>query len=79
MQLRRVVFEYYSSLLEENDVLALPLKRSDDIFEDIVLHALSSLCGFASVYTTYKGEPCLLMAKGKNENALFSLSLEEMI
>ncbi len=79
-QLRRLIRDYYSSMLDEHGILAFSLNEmGKDRFERLAATAISSLCGFPSVYASYMGKPCLLISKSGNEKAVFSLWKEEIV
>ncbi len=77
MQLRRMIRDYYSTLLTDADVLVLPAKCDcGDKFRQLALYALAPLCGFASVFTTIDGKAVQLVCKRGKENAMFSMIKE---
>ncbi len=77
MQLRRMIRDYYSSLLTDADVLVLSAKCDcGDKFRQLALYALAPLCGFASAAATVDGKAVILVCKQGKENAMFSMITE---
>lgn len=80
MQLRRLIRDYYSKLLDNHGILAFPLNHSGkDGLERLAVPAIASLCGFTSLYANYCGRPCLLVSNGENEDAMLSLFGKETV
>ena len=77
MQLRRMIRDYYSAMLDDADVLVIPAKCDcGDKFRQVALYALAPLCGFASVAATVDCKAVQLITKRGKENAMFSMITE---
>ena len=77
MQLRRMIRDYYSAMLDDADVLVIPAKCDcGDKFCQVAFYALAPLCGFASVSATVDGKAVQLITKRGKENAMFSMIRE---
>ena len=77
MQLRRMIRDYYSAMLDDADVLVIPAKCDcGDKFRQVAFYALAPLCGFASVTATLDGKAVQLICKRGKENMVFSMLTE---
>ncbi|MBE5948500.1 MAG: hypothetical protein E7261_05655 [Lachnospiraceae bacterium] len=75
MQIRRLVKDYYTEILDNADVIALPAKMDGATkYEQVALYALAPLCGFASVSMLYNNKPTQFICKRNGENAMFALA-----
>ncbi len=76
MQLRRVIRDYYYSLLDGVDAIALPTEKEGDKFAQSALYALAKLCGLAVVSLNVKGTPAQFICKTEKLGAVLALAKE---
>lgn len=77
MQVRRLIRDYYSSLFDRVDVIALPIKLDTGTkYRQSALYALPVLGGFPCISAPYKGTLTQFVCRSGNENAMFALVKE---